>query len=151
MPSKTFPLSSVKQTEIFGGKLADSLRPGDCLLLKGDLGAGKTTLARAIIQALTGESDIPSPTFTLVQSYISKSGEPLLHADLYRLEEEEELYELGLDEAFETAITLVEWPERLGAVRPGNGLEIAFSTQSDGTRLAQISGFGRWETLTLDV
>lgn len=99
-------------TATLGQRLAAVLRPGDLILLGGDLGAGKTALARSIIRSLVGDPrlDVPSPSFALVQPYVAASG-PVLHADLYRLTGEDEMEELGLFDAPE-AIVLVEWPER---------------------------------------
>lgn len=99
-------------TAAFGSRLAAVLRPGDLVLLDGDLGAGKTALARAVIRTLVGDPrlDVPSPSFALVQPYDSSSG-PILHADLYRLSGEAEIDELGLFDRPD-AIVLVEWPER---------------------------------------
>ena len=99
-------------TARLGAALADTLRPGDLVVLEGDLGAGKTALARAIIRTLMGDErmDVPSPSFALVQPYETRSG-PVLHADLYRLAEAREIEELGLFERAGT-IVLVEWPER---------------------------------------
>lgn len=95
-----------------GEDLALALKPGDCLALHGDLGAGKSTLARALLRALADDDDleVPSPTFTLVQSYELRI--PAAHFDLYRLGDASELDELGFDEALDTGICLVEWPER---------------------------------------
>lgn len=98
-------------TLAFARRLAALLMPGDVLLLEGDLGAGKSELARAMIQALAGAAiEVPSPTFTLVQTYATAAG-PVTHADLYRIGDPDELIELGLDEA---GILLVEWPSRAG-------------------------------------
>ena len=100
------------ETARFAAALAPLLRPGDTILLSGGLGAGKTHFARALIQSLLSvPEDVPSPTFTLIQTYETDSAE-IWHADLYRLGDDEELLELGLVEAQETAVTLVEWPER---------------------------------------
>lgn len=100
------------------------LDPGDTILLSGGVGAGKTHFARALIQSLmTPPEDVPSPTFTLMQSYDTDRG-PLWHADLYRLTSSFEIEELGLTDAFETAICLVEWPGRLGELRPDDALEL---------------------------
>lgn len=145
MSERELSLPDLDASQSLGQKLAVKLEAGEAILLTGDLGAGKTTLARAIIIAMTGETDIPSPTYTLVQSYEDSQGRLVLHADLYRLEDGSELEELGLDEAFETAIVLVEWPDRLGAVQPENRLEIVLMAQSDGTRLARMIGHGSWE------
>jgi tRNA threonylcarbamoyl adenosine modification protein YjeE len=99
-------------TATFGARLAAVLRPGDLVLLDGDLGAGKTALARAVIRTLVGDPrlDVPSPSFALVQPYDGPAG-PILHADLYRLSTEAEIDELGLFDS-PTAIVLIEWPER---------------------------------------
>jgi len=114
-----------QETAEIAARLAPGLKPGDILCLRGDLGAGKTVFARALVRALAGDPalEVPSPTFTLVQTYDTKQG-PLWHFDLYRIEEEEEIYELGWEEALAGAITLVEWPERLDSLTPRNRLEI---------------------------
>ncbi|MEO1038771.1 MAG: tRNA (adenosine(37)-N6)-threonylcarbamoyltransferase complex ATPase subunit type 1 TsaE [Pseudomonadota bacterium] len=129
-----------------GRALARWLEPGDVLLLHGDLGAGKTTLARGIIEAFCGIVDAPSPTYTLVQSYTGKTGTPLLHADLYRLGEAGELEELGLDEAFEQGVCLIEWPDRLGAMTPMDRIDIRLSTRDQGGRDCRMDLQGRWST-----
>jgi tRNA threonylcarbamoyladenosine biosynthesis protein TsaE len=108
------------------------------VLLAGAIGAGKTHLARALIRARTGEQDIPSPTFTLVQTYNSP-GADLWHADLYRLSHPDEALELGLADAMSTAIVLVEWPDRLGNLAPPGALHIALRVAGDG-RTATLSG-----------
>lgn len=107
-------------------RLAARLAPGDCVLLVGDVGAGKTHFARAAIQAMLRElEDVPSPTYTLVQTYHGATGE-IWHADLYRLTDISELEELGLGEAFAEAIIFVEWPDRLGDLAPKDALTIEF-------------------------
>lgn len=123
------------------------LKGGDCVLLSGPVGAGKTHFARSIIQAMMERDgaveDVPSPTFTLVQVYETSVGE-VWHTDLYRLTHVDELTELGLDDAFETAITLVEWPDRLGAARPERYLDLTFSMpdiDSD-TRILELVSIG---------
>ncbi|MGX6648725.1 tRNA (adenosine(37)-N6)-threonylcarbamoyltransferase complex ATPase subunit type 1 TsaE [Maricaulaceae bacterium MS644] len=129
----------------FGARLAAALKVGDAVLLFGELGAGKTTLARAVIEALTGETDAPSPTFTLVQSYETGAGFLLLHADLYRLTDEGELDELGLDEALDHGAALIEWPDRAPGWRPPDRLEIQLDETEDGGRRARLTAFGAWE------
>lgn len=109
-------------------RLGADLAPGDCLLLSGEIGSGKTHFARHLIQSLLPVAeDIPSPTFTLVQVYDSARGE-IWHSDLYRLTGLDEIEELGLSEAFCDAITLVEWPDRLGPLTPDHALHLSFDT-----------------------
>lgn len=142
MPPKTtaeFLLEDETRASRFGAALAHLLRPGDTLLLDGPVGAGKSHVARAAIRALCGaETEVPSPTFTLVQVYDGPDCE-IWHADLYRLTHPDEVWELGLDEAFQTAICLVEWPDRLGAHLPPEALRIRLEAAGEGRR-AQISG-----------
>ena len=121
-----------------------SARPGDLIALDGDLGAGKTTFARALIRRLAGnaDEDVPSPTFTLVQSYETPRL-PIAHFDLYRLGDESELDELGLDHALERGIALVEWPERGGARLPADRITLHFSDAAGGERRdVTITGTG---------
>lgn len=129
----------------FARGLAPQLRGGDVLLLEGPIGAGKTHFARALIQSLLMRpEDVPSPTFTLVQTYETANFE-IWHADLYRLSHPDEALELGLAEAFETALCLVEWPEKLGQDRPKKALTLQFMVQDDEARtLAFLSGDDRW-------
>lgn len=131
------------------GRLAAALAPllerGDVIALSGDLGAGKTSFARALIGALTGAAEeVPSPTFTLVQSYETPKG-TLWHFDLYRLAAPEEAYELGIEEAFAEGIAVIEWPERLGHLLPAERLEIALDfAAAPGARTAALMPSGRW-------
>lgn len=122
-------------TNRVGAALGLALRAGDAVMLEGDLGAGKSALARAAIRALLAEhgrqEDIPSPTFTLAQVYETARGE-VWHVDLYRLSSSDEALELGLDAAFETAITLVEWPDRLGGLTPARRLVARLDLPADG-------------------
>lgn len=139
-------LASLEDAAALGARLAQALETGDAVLLEGDLGAGKTTLARAVIAALTGETDAPSPTYTLVQSYETADGFALLHADLYRLRDTGELDELGLDEALDQGAALIEWPDRLGAWRPADRLEIRLEEAGEGGRDVRLAAHGSWET-----
>lgn len=125
-------------TATFGADIAAGLRAGDAVALKGDLGIGKTTLARAIVRALSGEPDldVPSPTFTLVQTY--EAHVPVAHFDLYRLGSPAELDELGLAEAME-GVALIEWPERAGDRLPADAIEIELTHRGEG-RLAHVTG-----------
>jgi tRNA threonylcarbamoyladenosine biosynthesis protein TsaE len=122
------------------------VRAGDVVLLSGPVGAGKSHFARALIQSrlagLGRWEDVPSPTFTLVQSYDLGDVE-IWHADLYRLSDPYEIVELGLEQAFETAICLVEWPERLGTATPARALHVTLH-QAEGpeARLLEFAGFG---------
>ena len=132
-------------TAALARELASLIRQGDVLLLAGPIGAGKTTFARALIRAATGDpaEEVPSPTFTLVQTYATPRGE-IWHADLYRLEDPHEALELGLDEAMEDAICLIEWPERLGELAPGVALTLAFVARPDAHEV-ELSGDADWQ------
>lgn len=134
-------LTDETQTARLGEDLALALRAGDVLALKGDLGAGKSTLARALIRTLADDSslDVPSPTFTLVQSYDTRI--PVHHFDLYRLSSAAEIDELGFDEALTQGAALVEWPERAEGYLPKTTLLIELLQHGDG-RLARLSGQG---------
>lgn len=134
-------------TEQFAYLLAGYLENGDTLLLSGPVGAGKSHFARTIIKPLLAEDeDIPSPTFTLVQTYQGKTDD-IWHADLYRLSDTLEVEELGLTDAFSEAICIVEWPDRLGSLAPSDALRIAFSmTENEHEREIQISWqAGSWD------
>lgn len=119
--------------------------PGVCILLDGPVGAGKTYLARAVLHQLMREAgfieDVPSPTFTLVQTYTIGELEAW-HADLYRLTSPDELLELGLDAAFETAFCMIEWPDRMGELAPSSALRITFTPDaaSETCRAVEITG-----------
>lgn len=135
----TLPLPDEAATAALGARLAALARPGDVILLSGPIGAGKSHLARAFIRARLGrEEEVPSPTFTLIQTY-GPPGDEIFHADLYRLTHPDEVWELGLDEAFSRAICLVEWPDRLGAHLPPGALRLKLSTACEG-RLATLTG-----------
>ncbi|MEX0302569.1 MAG: tRNA (adenosine(37)-N6)-threonylcarbamoyltransferase complex ATPase subunit type 1 TsaE [Leisingera sp.] len=124
-------LNSPDDTARLAAAIAGALRPGDCLLLEGVIGAGKTHFARHLIQSLMEvPEDVPSPTFTLVQTYDVPAGE-LWHTDLYRLSSLDELEELGLTEAFDSAICLVEWPDRLAELTPLHALHLALALDPD--------------------
>ncbi|QZH75618.1 MAG: tRNA (adenosine(37)-N6)-threonylcarbamoyltransferase complex ATPase subunit type 1 TsaE [Erythrobacter sp.] len=97
----------------FGERIAAKLRPGDVIALHGGLGAGKTTLARAILRALGHDGEVPSPTFTLIESY-EQLNPPVVHADFYRLEHRSEVEQLGLDDYREGAALIAEWPDNAG-------------------------------------
>lgn len=136
-------------TRGLAGALAPILGPGDVLLLEGPIGAGKTAFARALIAARLEAAgaepeDIPSPTFTLVQTYIAGPLE-IWHADLYRLTHPDEATELGLEEACETALCLIEWPDRLGAATPAGALRLTFAPgPAETARRLTLSGPQDW-------
>ena len=138
-------LSTPEEAASLAARFGAALRPGDVLLLSGSIGAGKTHFARALIKSLLlVEEDVPSPTFTLVQVYDSTRGE-IWHADLYRLSTADEAIELGLTEAFESAICLIEWPDRLGTLAPPNALHLAFATtEEDDARTLTLTPGDGW-------
>ena len=129
-------------TDALGARIADCLVPGDTLLLTGPIGAGKSHLSRAIIRARLGRmEDVPSPTFTLVQTYDDPAGD-IWHADLYRLSHPDDVLELGLYDAFDTAICLIEWPDRLGSHAPPTAIDLRLSAEGNGRR-ANVRFMGR--------
>ena len=111
-------------------QLAPLLKQGDIIRLEGPLGAGKTTFARALIEAFAGDGDAPSPTYTLVETY-EGSAFSLWHFDLYRLETTEDVYELGIEECFEEGAALIEWPDRADGVLPHKGLRLVFEVHGE--------------------
>jgi tRNA threonylcarbamoyladenosine biosynthesis protein TsaE len=128
----------------FGARIAARLQPGDVVALSGGLGAGKTTLARAVIAALGHEGEVPSPTFTIVETYSPPDVRlPLAHADFYRLDRPAEADELGLDDYREGAALIAEWPEHVGgfATEP-DCLAIALEIAGDGRRAIVEPGVG---------
>jgi tRNA threonylcarbamoyladenosine biosynthesis protein TsaE len=158
--SVALALPDESSTLALARSLAGLLQAGDVVFLIGDLGAGKTTFARGLINALPPEGDtgagdtgshgggredeVPSPTFTLVQIYERRPA-PVWHVDLYRLTRPEEVEELGLEEAQREAITLIEWPDRLGRRIPADRLEIRLSHgQAPDTRSVVLAGYGCW-------
>jgi len=134
-PFPDFIFRAPEDTAAFARALAPRLRAGDVLLLEGQIGSGKTHFARALIQArLLADGapleDVPSPTFTLVQTYDTGRIE-IWHADLYRLTHPDEVEELGLVDAFTEAVCLVEWPDRLGDLAPEGALVLSFAPGDD--------------------
>jgi len=133
-------LADADATARLGAAVAETLKRGDTVLLWGDLGAGKSTLARGLVRALTRpDEEVPSPTFTLVQQYEGRLF--VSHFDLYRLERADEAFELGFDEAMDEGAVVVEWPQRLGARLPPDRLDIELSIVPEG-RLARITPHG---------
>ena len=163
-PELRLDLAGEADTAALGERLAAAARPGDVIALFGDLGAGKTTLARALIRHLVGpDTEAPSPTFTLVQTYQAMpqssaqasrqtsaqansqaSGLSIWHYDLYRLEDPGEARELGLEEAVD-GLALIEWPERLGRYLPHARLEVRLSFGGAG-RIARLVDLDDWNT-----
>lgn len=140
-------------TGALGAAIARRLAPGEAVLLSGELGMGKSTLARGLIRALTRpEEDVPSPTFTLVQFY--ESDPPVAHFDLYRLTRPDEAAEIGLDEALDHGCAVIEWPERLGSDPAAwlgpDRLEVTLTEAGEG-RAATARGVGAWEAKVKDL
>ncbi len=130
--------------------LSKCLKTGDVITFKGTLGAGKTEFCRSLIHALGYAEDVPSPTFNLVQIYeppIEDQETPAVwHMDLYRLEEPEEIFELGIEEGFDTAISLIEWPDRMGKYLPQDHLKINLSVADDtDARSISFAGGKYWQ------
>ena len=147
-PQGALRLADEDATARFGATLARVLAPGDAVLLSGDLGAGKTALARSAIQSLLPTyEDVPSPTFTLAQIYEAAS--PIWHADLYRVNDPDEIVEIGLADAFDDAIVFVEWPDRLGPYAPRRALSLTLAYgEPDGRVVAWTASGGDWAAVT---
>ena len=129
-------------TMALGGHIAPWLKAGDVIYLQGELGMGKSSLARAIIRALTTpEQDVPSPTFTLMQTYDGPRFE-IAHLDLYRLKSPEESYELALDDALPHSVLLIEWPQRLEHLGYTDRLDIALEASPQGGRQVTLTPQG---------
>lgn len=135
-------MNDLAATEALGARIAASLGVGDAVALEGDLGSGKTTLARAILRALGVTEAVPSPTFTLVQTYETRKLR-VRHYDLYRIENVADMDELALDEALDEGAALIEWPEHAGSRLPENALHVALTLDDEGRR-ARITGSRRW-------
>jgi tRNA threonylcarbamoyladenosine biosynthesis protein TsaE len=145
-----FRLESERDTAHLGAALAGALRSGDAICLSGPLGAGKSTLARGLILALSpDEPEAPSPTFTLVQFYQGPQF-ALAHFDLYRLKRAEEAFEIGLEEALHDGAAVIEWAERLGRHRPKDRLDIELVADGEARR-ARLTPHGDWEDRAIDL
>jgi len=143
----TLTLNDETVTAELGARIAAAIRRGDVVALSGELGAGKTALARAILRALGVTGHVPSPTFTLVQAYDTPSL-VVHHFDLYRIEDEHELRELGLDDAKEEGAVLIEWPDR-GMPRgwESDALAVTLAAVGETARVAKIAGPSRWRSM----
>lgn len=135
---------STEETRALGRRLANQLRPGDTVLLRGDLGSGKSELTRGLAAGLGVRETVTSPSFTILNVY--ESGRvPLYHFDWYRLESEEELYEMGMDEYLGgDGIAVVEWPDQCPGALPEDALEIRLRFTDETTREAEIRRLGRF-------
>lgn len=139
----TIDLPDLAAMQRFGAQIAARLQAGDVVALRGDLGAGKTTLARAVIAALGHQGEVPSPTFTIVETY-DYLQPPLVHADFYRLEDPREAEEIGLDDYREGAALIAEWPERAGGFAHEAGcLSVTLESAGNG-RKAIVEGGAQW-------
>ncbi|HEX7656618.1 MAG TPA: tRNA (adenosine(37)-N6)-threonylcarbamoyltransferase complex ATPase subunit type 1 TsaE [Sphingomonas sp.] len=137
-------LADAAASEAFGARLATVVRPGDVVTLSGPLGAGKTSIARGLLAALGLEGEAPSPSFAIVQPYDPPEVRlPVLHVDLYRLDDPTEIAELGLDEARQDSVLLIEWPERGGDW--ADALELTLAIEPDGARRLTARVPAAWE------
>jgi tRNA threonylcarbamoyladenosine biosynthesis protein TsaE len=140
--NKVFHVANEAGLAAVAADLAPRLAPGTVLLLEGDLGAGKTALARALIRHITGKPalEVPSPTFTLLQTYDTARGE-IWHFDLYRLKHPEEVYELGWEDALASGATLIiEWAERAASLLPRFCVRATIKPEADGARTITVTG-----------
>lgn len=140
---RQFEFEREADTAALGREIAGHLAAGDTITLAGPLGSGKTVLARAIVRKFCPREEVPSPTFTLVQIYETQNF-VISHVDLYRVKNENELRELGLDEALDRGVLIVEWPDRMGTHLPGDRLDIMFEAVHEEHRLIKIVGRGSW-------
>lgn len=146
MTAQPMLLFGAGETEAVGAALAACVRAGDVIALFGDLGAGKTTLARGLIRALGFEGDVPSPTFPIVIAYDPPDvSMPFMHADLYRIDDPDDVEELGLDDARAHGVLLIEWPERLGPRLWPDALVLRLERDGDDRRRLTWEMPAAWE------
>ena len=151
LPTRRIDLPDPAATDRLAAALARRARIGDVIALAGDLGAGKTSFARAFIAARGGTEEVPSPTFALVQTYELPDG-PVWHFDLYRLARPDDALELGIDDAFAEGISLTEWPDRLGALLPARRLALTLAFVEDPlARVARLDPGGDWPARLADL
>lgn len=137
-------LPDLAAVRALGAQIAAALRPGDVVALEGEVGAGKTTLARAIILACDHDSEVPSPTFTIIEAY-PHCRPPLVHADFYRLARPEDAAELGLDDYRDGAALIAEWPEQAGGFSGEPGCLAIRLEAADGGRRAIVKAGAAWQ------
>ena len=132
--------NSLSETNALAGCFASLLQAGLVIGLDGPLGVGKSAFSRFVIQSAVGtDIDVPSPTFTLVQTYERADGLPIMHMDLYRLEAPEQVFELGVEESFYEAANLIEWPSKMGAYWPSDAVTITMAFSEGDSRLFTLS------------
>jgi len=147
-PGRAVDIADLAALDALAIRLAAPARTGDTFALSGELGAGKTAFARAFIGALAkregvpAPGDVPSPTFTLMQSY-EIGALQLFHFDLYRLKSAEEALELGIEDACAEGIALIEWPDRLGRYLPSDRIDVRLAVTGESSRRAEIAAHGR--------
>lgn len=142
-------IHGLQETEELGYRIASAIRRGDTVALEGDLGAGKTTLSRAILRALGVTGEVPSPSFTLVQHY-DTARLKIAHCDFYRIEDPAEIDELGLEDAVRDGAVIIEWPERAPGRIAADALVIRIGILGEDERAVQFSGPARWAQLMSD-
>lgn len=147
-------LTGEAETAALGRRVARLLRPGDTVTLAGPLGAGKTVFARGLIRTFLAGEEVPSPTFTLVQTY-DTARFPIWHVDLYRLQSASEVRELGLDEALERGVLLIEWPDRMGHALPTDRLDVVIEGMDEENaheeRIVKVIARGAWASRVGDL
>jgi tRNA threonylcarbamoyladenosine biosynthesis protein TsaE len=137
-------VTSEAETEALGRRIAAQLKAGDAVALSGGLGAGKTALARAIIRTFLPKEEVPSPTFTLVQTY-DVGAFSIWHVDLYRVKARSEIRELGLDEALDAGVLIIEWPDRMAELLPRDRLDVIIETGDEASeRIVKLVARGSW-------
>lgn len=137
-------LPDLDAVDSFGRGIAARMRGGDVIALTGELGAGKTTLARAILRAAGHKGEVPSPTFTIIETYDGLDP-PVVHADFYRLEDPAELHEIGLDDYRERAVLLAEWPDRAGGFAHEAACLSIRLEKGENTRFAIVEAGAGWQ------
>lgn len=151
-----FFLSDLNDSKNLAANLSGLLQTGDIVTFEGTLGAGKTEFCRALIHATGFNEDVPSPTFSLLQTYepaLDDLGTPAIwHFDLYRLESPEDVFELGIEDGFDTAITLIEWPDKMGQFLPEEHLKVSLSmAENEGARHIKFEGNEYWKLRLKDL